>query len=183
LLLWQSSSLLYVNHLSYLHLGHGPWFWVFIGYAYLLLLASTLLLLRKITTVSQHFRGQIAFTILGSLSPWLGNLVYITNSETIVVLDYTVFGFSVTAVCFMWALFHFSFLDLVPMAQEIVLQKVASGVIVVDNLNRVIELNDTAVALLHQEKRQILGKSFTPPVPGVGRASETLLGGKSVLVA
>ncbi len=174
LLLWRSSSLIYVNQLSYLHLDHGPWFWIFIGHAYLLLLASTLLLLRKITAVSQHFRGQIAFTILGSLSPWLGNLIYITNSETVVVLDYTVFGFSVTAVCFMWALFHFSFLDLVPIAQEIVLQKVASGVIVVDNLNRVIELNDTAVALLHQEKRQILGKSFAPPVPGWADV-ETLL--------
>jgi signal transduction histidine kinase/DNA-binding response OmpR family regulator/HPt (histidine-containing phosphotransfer) domain-containing protein len=164
-LLWQSTRLLYANRLSYLHLGHGPWFWVFIGYSYLLLLASTLLLLRRIATVSQHFRGQLAFTILGSLSPWLGNLFYITNSETIVLLDYTVFGFSVTAVCFMWALFHFSFLDLVPMAQEMVLQKVAGGVIVVDNLNRVIELNDTAVALLNQEKSQILGTSFIPANP------------------
>ena len=164
-LVWQSTSLLYTNHLSFLRLGHGPWFWVFIGYAYLLLLTSTLLLLRKITTVSQHFRGQIAFTILGSLFPWLGNLVYISNSDTIVVLDYTVFGFSVTAVCFMWALFHFSFLDLVPMAQEVVLQKVASGVIVLDNLNRVIELNDTAVALLDQEKSQLLGTPFTSFAP------------------
>ncbi|MBK8901611.1 MAG: response regulator [Anaerolineaceae bacterium] len=158
--LWRATRLVSANGLSFLQLDHGFWFWVFVGYVYLLLTASTLLLLRKITTVAPHFRGQIVLTIIGSLFPWLGNLLYILNSSS-GYLDFTLFGFSVTAVCFMLALFHFSFLDLLPLAQGLVIEKLESGVIVVDGQNRIIRLNNTAAALLEAENIS-LGASLVP---------------------
>lgn len=159
--LWRSASLIFAEGHSYLRVQHGPWFFIFVGYVYLLLSASTLLLLRKVTTVAPRFRGQIALAILGSLFPWVGNLVYVLNSNSAAYLDLTLFGFSVTAVCFMLALFHFSFLDLLPLAHGLVIEKLANGVIVVDSQNRVIQLNDTATALLQTEQIR-RGAPFAP---------------------
>lgn len=164
-LLWTSSRLFFANGMSYLRLGHGPWFWVYIAYVYLLLLASTVLLLHKIASVAPLFRGQLVLTLVGSLFPWLSNAIYLGSSQVDGYLDYTLFGFAVTAVCFIWALFHFSFLDLVPMARGVVIEKLENSVIVLDSRNRVVELNETAASLLQQEKPKVIGTPFAPAQP------------------
>ncbi|MCA9953315.1 MAG: response regulator, partial [Anaerolineales bacterium] len=158
---------------------------VYITYVYLLLLTSTLLLLRKIITVPQLFRGQLILTVMGSLFPWLSNAVYLISSQANGYLDFTPLGFSVTAVCFMWALFHFSFLDLVPMARGVVIEKLESGVIVVDSRNRVVELNETAVSLLQKDKQKVIGTQFAPQEPqwlNIAQMMQANQAGKTELV-
>ncbi len=159
-LVWHTTSLSQQNNLTYLVLEHGFWFWVNIGYIYLLLTTSTFFLLQKIITAPHQFRGQIILILLGSLSPWLGNVLYITNSNPFPHLDLTPFAFAVTSFLFTIALFRFNFLDIVPVARERVVEQLESGVIVLDYHNRVVDVNETAVALLQKEENDLLGQPF-----------------------
>ncbi|MEZ4594196.1 MAG: histidine kinase N-terminal 7TM domain-containing protein [Chloroflexota bacterium] len=156
-LIWPEISLIQEQQLSYLVLEHGTWFWVNVGFVYLVLATSTFLLLRKIFTTPNQFRHQIGLIVIGSLCPWIGNLLYITGLNPFPYLDLTPFAFAVTAVCFTLALFRYSFLDIVPIARELVIEKLEAGVIVLDGQNRVLDVNATAVSLLQQSKNQLMG--------------------------
>lgn len=164
-LIWTSTSLILENNLSYLVLEHGPWFWVNVGYVNLLLVTSTFYLLRRIVTTPNQFRGQIVLIILGSLCPWLGNILYITDSNPFPYLDLTPLAFAMTAFFFTMALFRFKFLDVVPIARERVVEQLESGVIILDYQGRVVDVNQTAVNLLQQTESDLLGKplSFNHP--------------------
>ncbi|MFZ1397254.1 MAG: histidine kinase N-terminal 7TM domain-containing protein [Candidatus Promineifilaceae bacterium] len=157
-LIWPEVTLVQEQQLSYLVLEHGTWFWVNIGFVYLVLAMSTFVLLRKIFTTPNQFRRQIGLIVVGSLCPWVGNLLYISGLNPFPHLDLTPFAFAITAVCFTLALFRYNFLDIVPIAREIVVEKLEEGVIVLDSQNRVLDVNATAVSLLQQEKNHIIGR-------------------------
>ncbi|WP_420644132.1 histidine kinase N-terminal 7TM domain-containing protein [Candidatus Leptofilum sp.] len=164
-LIWPSITLEHVNNLTYLVFEHGLWFWTYIGYVYLLLAVSSVFLLRKMVTTPQQFQGQIILVVMGSLCPWLSNIVYLTDSNPVPYLDLTPFAFAITAFCFTIAWFRFSFLDVVPIARERVVEQLKSGVIVLDHRNRVLDVNETAVTLLQQEEKALLGKPFVVNCP------------------
>lgn len=157
-LIWTVTKLTYNEGRSFLAVEYGFWFWVNIGYAYLVLLASSYLLFRKTLTTQELYRGQIILLIAGSLFPWVGNALYVTGNNPFPNLDLTPFSFAATALFFAWALFRFSFLDIVPVARGLVIEKLAEGVIVLDKLYRVIDINETAVTLLQLNKKEIIGQ-------------------------
>ncbi|MCA9916844.1 MAG: response regulator [Anaerolineales bacterium] len=159
-LIWTSVGLAFEQSLSYLALEHGTWFWIQIAFVYLALASSTILLLRRILTMPDQFKGQIILVVAGSLSPWVGNILYITDSNPFPHLDLTPFAFAATALFFTLALFRFNFLDIVPVAREMVIEKLENGVIVLDGQNRVVDINETAVTLLQQNKKQIMGREL-----------------------
>ena len=157
-LIWTRTGLeLFQGH-SYLIVEHGLWFWIHTAYAYLLLVGSTYWLLRKIFITQNQYRGQITLLLLGCACPWLGNILYLTGITPFTRLDPTPFAFTATAFFFAWSLLRFSFLDVLPVARGIVLEKLEEGVIVVDELNRVIDINETAVTIMQTDKKALLGK-------------------------
>ncbi|MCB9009741.1 MAG: response regulator [Ardenticatenaceae bacterium] len=157
-LIWSVTDTIVDQGLTYLMLVHGFWYWIYIVFVYALLAITSFLLIRKIVTTPDQFRGQIVLIILSCLSPWLSSLLYITGTNPFPNLDPTPFSFAISSLCFVWALFHFKLLDIVPIARGLVIEKLETGVIVIDGLNRVMDINATAVSLLQQEKRHILGQ-------------------------
>ena len=157
-LIWATTSLIQDENLTYLALEHGIWFWVNIGFVYLLLMVSTIILLRKIITTPNQFRGQIILILVGSFWPWFGNALYITGKNPFPHLDLTPFAFALTALLFTVALFRFKFLDIVPIARERVVEQLESGVIVLDFQNRIVDVNQTAVSLMQKDKNSLLGQ-------------------------
>jgi signal transduction histidine kinase len=173
-LIYRTTTLTFDRGLSYLVVEHGIGFWVYISYIYLLLLSSSIILLRKVVATPERYRGQIILMILGSLFPWVANVVYITKNNPFAYLDLTPFAFAAMALCFAWALFRYSFLDIVPVARDMVIEKLAEGVIVIDGQNRVIDMNETAVSLLQKNKKKVLGKPLAFDTPQC-RSLKTLL--------
>src|SRR5687767_12128445 len=55
----------------------GPWYWVHVGYSYVLVLIGTLLLARGLRRFPPPYRRQTALIIAGAIVPWIGNLVYL----------------------------------------------------------------------------------------------------------
>lgn len=160
-LVWPVIMLVNSNGLNYLELEYSAWFWIFIAYSLLLIVLSTLILLRQRLTSQHRYRGQITLIIIGSLFPLFGTVFYLTGNSPIPNLNPTPFSFAIASTFFAWSLFRYNFLDIVPVARSLVIEKLEEGVIVVDTQNRVVDINETAVSLLQNEPGATLGKVLT----------------------
>ena len=124
--------------------GHGPWFWVLAAHSYVLLGAGTVVIVRSVRGTSRQHRGQTLAFIVGSLAPWLGNVLYVAGIRPAEAVDLTPLGFSVTAVSLAWSMYRYQFLDLVPIARERVFDSMTEAVVVLDPRRRVIDVNAAA---------------------------------------
>jgi len=93
-------------------------------------------------------RGQALALLLGLITPWIGNLLYVADLGPIPHLDLTPFAFIISVLIFARALLGFRLLDLVPVARSAVMDSIGDGVLVLDEQNRVVDLNRAAGQLL-----------------------------------
>jgi len=128
--------------------GHGPWFWVMVGYAYLILTIATLLFLRAALQRRYLYRRQAIILLAAMFPPWLVNILYVFNLGPAPGWDLTSFGFALTGILLMWSLTQWNLLDLVPIAHDHVIESMHDGVLVLDGQNRVVGINPAARRLL-----------------------------------
>ncbi len=123
---------------------HGPSFWIHTAYAYVLMLIGTILLIRSARHAPHLFRWQVALIILASLIPWVGSLLYIFDLMPWHGLDLTPIAFVVSGLLLAEGLYRFRTFDLVPVAREVVFNSLGAGVLVIDNQNRLVDINPIA---------------------------------------
>jgi PAS domain-containing protein len=75
--------------------------------------------------------------------------------------DLTPLGFVATGVLFAVGFYRYQILDVVPVARSTVIDNIDEGYIVFDPDNVVIDVNETAVAIIGAPERAILGASFS----------------------
>ena len=153
-----------VAGLSILRYVHGPWFWVSMVYAYLLLSIGTVLFLSSLITSPSGFRRQALAVILGVAVPWVGNTVYLLGNPFGV--DITPFCFVASGAFFSWALFYRHFLDIVPFARDSVIESMQDPFIVVERDERIADLNPAARTLIGAGTRDVLGMHASRIFPG-----------------
>lgn len=156
-LIWQRMDLIQVNSLLILKFEYGPIFWLNIGYSYLLLLWGAGQLVRVIWQ-EKLYRAQAGVFLMGVLIPWIGNFLYITGVNPFPGLDLTPFSFTLTGFVFAWGLFRFRLFDLLPVARGVVIENMADSVIVLDMLDRVIDVNPAAQRLIGLAEAEIIGQ-------------------------
>ena len=142
---------------------HGPWFWVNVLYLYILLMTCAIILIKAYRDSCAAYRNQIAILLLGIVFPWAGHVLYVTKLNFIPGLDLTLIAFICTGILYALGFFRYQLFDLVPIAREMVITEMAEGVLVLDGLNRIVDLNPAARKLL----------STTDAA--VGRSVETVL--------
>ena len=133
---------------------YGPGFFMHTVYSYILLLASTALLVRQAIRTTGVYRQQMLVILPGALAPWLGNAAYIIMG---LPLDLTPFGFLVTGMVVAWSLYRYQLLDLVPAAQEKVVQSLRDGVIALDGQDRIVQVNPAAERLIGRRAVELVG--------------------------
>jgi PAS domain S-box-containing protein len=149
---------------SALVVTYGPWYWINIAYSYLLLFLGAILICLLIQTLkrSAHlYRGQAGALLIAVAAPWLGNALTIFGLSPFPHLDLTPFAFTVTGVGMASSLFRFRLLDIVPVAREAVFESMSDAVIVVDEQNRIVDLNMTAQRLADNPAAEAVGQTFT----------------------
>jgi PAS domain S-box-containing protein len=134
---------------------HGPFFWIFVAYSYLLLSAGTVLLLRTVRRASGLHRRRLSILALGTLIPWLGNAAYIFGLIPIPGLDFTPIAFALAGAVYGWAIFRLELLQLTPAARAMLVERMSDGVLVLDGADRVVDANPAARRLLAHQPRMI----------------------------
>ncbi len=149
---------------SALVVTYGVWYWINIAYSYLLLFLGALLigsLIQALIRSASLYRGQASALLIAVLAPWVGNALTIFGLNPFPHLDLTPFAFTVTGLAMAWSLFRFRLLDIVPVAREAVIESMSDAVIVVDEQNRIVDLNPAAQRLADRTASEAVGQAFT----------------------
>jgi PAS domain S-box-containing protein len=137
------------------------WYWITIAYSYLLILLGTLLIISFIRTLvggASLYRWQAIAMLTAVFVPWLGNAVTVSGLNPIPTLDLTPLAFTVTGVAMAWGLFRYRMLDLAPVARNAVVESMSDAVIVLDQHNRITDLNPAAQHLLGHPLSELIGQ-------------------------
>ncbi len=156
-LIWTHTAFVPRGDAWALEVGHGLWFWVHLSYSYLVLTAGTLLILRMSLQSRKVFGQQAVFLLVGASLPWVGNLAYVTHLSG--AIDPTPFAFAVTGLVFLWAMISVRLLDIVPQAQDIIIDGLLEGVIVTDRKGRIVNINKAANQALRVSETGTIGKA------------------------
>ncbi len=111
------------------------------------------------------YRRQVISLLIGGLTPWLANICFLFNLGPIPYLDLTPFAFTISGVAFMWGILKYQLLDIVPVAHDIMIQNMNDGVIVVDNQQRILDLNMAARELVGMDQAKIIGANAEHLIP------------------
>jgi PAS domain-containing protein len=144
---------------------YGPWFWINITYAYVLMATATVLLVRAVVRYPQLYRLQAWTMLIGAFAPWVGNAIYIFKLGPMPGLDLTPFAFTITGLAMGWSLVHYRLMDIVPAARDHIIESISDAVIVVDPRNRVVDANPAAEKLLLKKDGQLIGRLLSEVMP------------------
>jgi PAS domain S-box-containing protein len=124
--------------------GHGPWFWAFIAYSYLLLVFGALFLVRMVRATTYLYRMQTIALLIAASCPWLANLAYVAGLVPVAGLDITPPAFALSGMVATWSILRFQFLDIVPAARDALFESMSAGMIVLDTDDRIVDANAAA---------------------------------------
>jgi PAS domain S-box-containing protein len=137
---------------------HGIAYWVHAAYTYVILLIGTILLVRVFFRSSGLYRGQAACILVGALVPWISNGIYLASLSPLPQLELTPFAFLISGLVIAWALFRFQLLTLVPVARDRVIEEISDGVVVLDDSNRIVDINPAACLLIGRSAGDLIGQ-------------------------
>ncbi len=139
--------------------GHGPWFWVgLVGYSYLANVAATGLLFWAARRFPPMYRWQTLTLLIATVAPWAASFVYVSGLSPMPGLDLTPISFAITGVLLAWGIFRLRLFDLLPVARDVLIETMSDGVLVLDEQDRVVDINPAAQRLLHTSAPASLGQ-------------------------
>jgi PAS domain S-box-containing protein len=161
-LLYGKASLEITGAYTVLVLSRGPWYWINVGYAYLLLLLGTALIVSYIPMLKRQaslYRGQIAALLIAALVPWASNVLVVFGLTPFPNLDLTSSAFTITGLAMAWNLFRYRLLDITPVARNAVIESMSDAVMVLDVHHRIIDLNPAAERILGCPLTELVGQT------------------------
>ena len=147
--------------------GHGPGFFITTFFLLIICLLASYHLAKVAIRASRLYMAQGIILVASILFPWIGAVLYLLPSDPVPGLDTTSLGFAVSAILIMTAFNRLRFLDLVPRARAAIVENMPEGFIVVDLLERIVDINATALRLLGIEGAAF-GKAVGSMIPALG---------------
>jgi diguanylate cyclase (GGDEF)-like protein/PAS domain S-box-containing protein len=139
--------------------GHGPWFYVLVAYQYACMAAGVGLFFHAWLRSAPSARPQAAILIIGSLLPAVGDVLYLMGLTPYGV-DITPLAMTATGLMCAFSIFRYHFLDVVPVALDMVFRTLQDGVLILDVNGKVVELNERARAVLGGKGRLRVGSTL-----------------------
>ncbi len=141
--------------------SQGAWFqFVHIPYSYLLLIITVILLANQARQSRYPYRQQSFLLIAGAMAPIIASIPATFNLLAGPDLDIIVIGFLFMGLAFGWALSRFHLLDIMPIARSTVIENMADALLILDNDDRVVELNKALYTQIGISRRQALGQNL-----------------------
>jgi diguanylate cyclase (GGDEF)-like protein/PAS domain S-box-containing protein len=146
---------------------HGFYFWIYAVCTYSLILVSVVIYARYYRTVPLYFRRQSILLVLGTFLP-LGIRILedFVGWDPFPKVDNVILFLLLSAVLYAIALFRFSALEIVPIAHNLIVHNINSGILVLDVLGRVVEINPFAHRLIGTSNERVIGKALDEVLKG-----------------
>lgn len=154
-LYYSSVGVAALDDITYLVRSYGPGTWIWMLYAYALLLAGSLFLVGLYFGTPRQQRGQIGLVALGAVVGWAGNMVYMTFNPY-PFLDTTAVAIFTAGVLVFLGMYRYRLFDITPIARSVVFQNMKHGVVVTDRKGRVVDANGAALTLLRSDAGEVI---------------------------
>ena len=149
-----------------LEVAYGPLFALHTGFTYLLFLAGTILYTRHLLRTMFQSPEHILWLILSVLTPFIVNVLRVAGVSPFSLFDLTPIALSTIGATSAWYIFRFPLRDLLMLAQREVLAQIGDGVLVLDQQNRVTNLNAAAQTMLGKSEAEVLRQPIELLLPG-----------------
>ncbi|HZY45170.1 MAG TPA: GAF domain-containing protein, partial [Anaerolineae bacterium] len=126
-----------------------------VAYSYGLSVAGLYLVFALAARSRGIYRIQIVAVLMAGLVPGVTNVLHLVG---ILTVDLTPFSFALSGVLLAWAIFRHRLLDLVPIAQEAMIEAMTDGMLVIDEQNRIITLNSAAERIFDVVAPRLVGQ-------------------------
>ena len=139
----------------------GFWFWLNVVYIYIIILISLFVIVRGFLQAKGIYRQQHGLILAGVSIPIIANMLRFFGFAPLPGLDPTPIVFSIQGLFYTIGVFRFSTFDLIPVAREALLETMPEWLLVVDNRWRLVEINQSALELLGEERSALIGTSIS----------------------
>lgn len=143
-LFWQSLSLARVGAATVLLPEFGIWYWINLGYLYLVTIAALLILAAVVIRSGPIYRKQATLMFVGGLVPLGTNVITEFGVGPDPMVGLTTPALTVTGLTFALALFHLDLLEIRPVARNRLVDELDDGVVVVGPNGQIRDFNPTA---------------------------------------
>ncbi|GAB4340943.1 MAG: hypothetical protein Kow0099_17260 [Candidatus Abyssubacteria bacterium] len=157
-LFWTSVSLDRSHGVRTLSLPMGIGFWLWAAYCFLLFFLGVLVILEAFMPSHRLYRRQATIMLVAAVVPWTGHIVYLAGLTPIPHMDLTPFAFTVTCLICVFGLLRFRILDIVPVARDSVIESMSDAVVVLDEEDRIVDLNPAAEGLFGCNASEAVGR-------------------------
>lgn len=142
---------------------HGFFFWIYAIGIYLTTFISIILYLNYYRTTPAIFQQQALLMALGGIIPPASHFLGV---QLFPKIDTTILALMVSGILFGLAIFRFGALNFVHIAHNLIIQNINAGIIVLDDLERVVELNPYAHKIIGQTQEAVIGKPLKDVLTG-----------------
>jgi signal transduction histidine kinase len=154
-----------IDGVSYLVYQHGPLFWIHTIYSYILILSGIGILASELIFKSPIYRKQLLIIFIVCLIPFFFNILYVSGMWSVRGVDITPIVFFITAVGLFISSYFFQFLNLEPVAHNLLLKNLKDALIVIDTKDIIVDANPAALIHRADEGRTYLGENIIQIFP------------------
>jgi signal transduction histidine kinase len=160
------TSIAFTNGLPFgpLDLQHGTMFNLLVIFQYVLITAVTVLFFQIAGRSQSLYRSQSRIMLIGMSFPWLANFMYVTRLNPYPFLDLTPVALTLTNLFISISFLRYRFMDLRPIAHDSVFNAIKDGVVVLDNKERIVDINPVGI-FIFQNTSELLGREIKTLLP------------------
>jgi PAS domain S-box-containing protein len=133
-------------------------FWVFLVYSYTLMLLSTFLHVQLFIRSRRLYRWQASALVFATLLPWLGNVLDVFKLSPFSSSVSTALGLILGGLTMAWTIYRLRRGDILSVSRGAIIGSMSDGVVVLDEENRIVDLNPVAQHLIGRPLSQAVGQ-------------------------
>ena len=134
----------------------GPWFWVHVVFSYVLFAIATVVLMGLLVRSQRLYRKQVIAVLVAATMPYMGNAVFLVGFSPLI--DPTPFAFTLAGITMFWGFLRLGILDIAPVARTAVFEGMKDGVFVLDDEDRIVDLNRAAESIIGGSASSVVGQ-------------------------
>lgn len=133
------------NGIYFVRSSYGFFYkYIYLSYSYISILVAFVWTVLAIIKFKDNKRKQSIIILIALLLPVLGNFSYLFIDSFSKSIDYTPLLFMLTGLLFYMSIKRFGFMNIIPFAQEMAIDKMADAMIIMDAKDNILEMNDSA---------------------------------------
>jgi PAS domain S-box-containing protein len=136
-----------------------PLIWVMFIFNVGLMVASYTILTARLLQSRGMFRAQVLLVLIGTLVPFIGMTLTIIGITFTPLRDTSPFTFIISNLLIAIGLFRYQLFSIGPVAREVVIEDMRNSLFVLDNQDKVVDLNPAAETLTGLKSAEVIGKS------------------------